>query len=155
MRVRPECAPTVGWRRWWRFNGVGLAGIGVQFAVLGVLADRLGVDYRLATAVAVASAVVHNFAWHRGWTWADRVAGRSSLVLLGRFALANGVTSLAGNLAIMWLLVGRAGMPVVPANAIAITLCGLANYWAADRLVFGARNSERPAGTRCRIRHGT
>lgn len=133
-----------GWRRWLRFNGVGLAGIAVQLATLAALAEGLSVDYRLATALAVAAAVAHNFAWHRHWTWADRAPQSSSLMLFVKFASANGLVSLVGNMALMAVLVGAAGLPVVPANVIAIVLCGLVNYWFADTLVFRPAASAAP-----------
>lgn len=123
----------------------------MQFVVLTGLTGGPGLDYRLATALAVAAAVVHNFAWHRGWTWADRAPGRPTAVLFSQFALANGLVSLAGNVAGMWLLVGGAGMPVLPANAVVIAFCGLANYWLADRVVFGNPGRDRPGARKCRI----
>jgi putative flippase GtrA len=137
------------WRRWSRFNGVGLVGVAVQIAVLGVLVDLLSVDFRIATPVAVAAAVAHNFVWHYRWTWADRAAAPGPLMLFVRFAAGNGVVSMFGNIALMELLVGSAGVAVIPANLIAIAACGLANYWWADRLVFrpspeGLRERSRP-----------
>jgi hypothetical protein len=66
--------------------------------------DGLGDD---ATAVAVAGAVIHNFAWHRRWTWRDRAHDRVVTAFV-RFALANGAVSLAGNIMAMALLVGFA-----------------------------------------------
>jgi len=41
-----------------------------------------------------------------------------------------------GNLALMQALAGRMHVPYLAANAIAIALCSLLNYLAADRLVF-------------------
>lgn len=138
-----------GWRRWWRFNGIGLAGIGVQLATLAALVEWLAVDYRMATALAVATAVAHNFAWHRRWTWADRAPRSSSLVLFLKFASANGLVSLVGNMALMTMLVGAAGVSVVPANVISIVVCGLVNYWFADSFVFSpAAPGEPPRAVR-------
>src|SRR5204863_306937 len=57
-------------RRFARFNLVGALGIFVQVAALALLI-RLGVHYLAATAMAVSLAVVHNFWWHRRWTWSD------------------------------------------------------------------------------------
>ncbi len=73
-------------RRWLKFSAVGLVGVGVQLAVLALL-TKSGVNYLVATAVAVEVALLHNYAWHRRWTWADRDA-RSGRLL--RFHLANG-----------------------------------------------------------------
>ena len=46
---------------WLLFDVGVLAGVGVQLLTLGALADGLGLDYRLATALAVLAAVLHNF----------------------------------------------------------------------------------------------
>lgn len=140
--------PVTGWQRWWRFNGVGIAGIAVQLGTLSLLVDGLSIGFRLATPIAVATAVAHNFAWHSRWTWGDRAADVSPLSLFVRFAAGNGLVSLAGNTALMELLVGAAGVPVMPANAVAIAACGLLNYWWADRLVF----KPAPGGLRGRAR---
>jgi putative flippase GtrA len=118
-----------------RFAAVGALGVALQLAVLHLLATVLGVSYILATAVAVVSAVIHNFAWHRRWTWRDRPDHRVSKAFV-RFALANGAVSLAGNIMAMTLLVGVINLPVVAANAVAIAVCSVLNYYLADRLVF-------------------
>jgi putative flippase GtrA len=57
--------------RWMRFSGVGALGMGVQIAVIAWLANAWHVDYRAATLAGVAAAIVHNFLWHRHWTWGD------------------------------------------------------------------------------------
>jgi putative flippase GtrA len=123
--------------RWLRFNAVGLLGVAVQMAVLeGAL--RLGLDYLPATALAVEAALLHNYVWHRRWTWRDRP--QASLL---RFQLTVGVCSVAGNLLLMRLLVGGAHLNPVLANLLAITICSLANYLAADRTVFLAPSRDR------------
>jgi putative flippase GtrA len=118
-----------------RFAAIGALGVALQLAVLHVLASILGVPYIVATAVAVVSAVIHNFAWHRRWTWRDRPDDRVSKAFV-RFALANGAVSLVGNIMAMALLVGVISLPIVAANAIAIGVCGILNYHLADRFVF-------------------
>src|SRR2546430_14050761 len=66
------------WRRtglrWLKFNFVGLVGIGVQLLALALLKSGLHLNYLLATALAVETAVVHNFLWHERFTWRGRVA---------------------------------------------------------------------------------
>lgn len=119
-----------------RFWLVGLGGIAAQMASLYGLTAALGLHYAAATVVAVGVALVHNFLWHRAWTWMDRDLA-APLPAFARFVAANGVISILGNVGVMWVLVGLTGMPAVPANAIAIGVCGVANYWMADRVVFG------------------
>jgi putative flippase GtrA len=122
--------------RVFRFNAVGVIGFAVQ---LGVLRLLLGADvhYLLATAIAVETAILHNFAWHARWTWADRDPGAGLGRRLLRFHAVNGTVSLAGNLILMPILVRACGVPVLPANGLAALGCAAANFAGADRLVFG------------------
>lgn len=98
---------------------------------------RFGLHYLAATALAVEAAVLHNFVWHERWTWADRLGdNRTPWARLARFHLVNGGVSLAGNLALMPLLVHFCGVPAVPANAVAVVACAAVNFAGADRFVF-------------------
>jgi len=124
--------------RWCKFNVVGGMGILVQFAALFLLKSVLHFNYLGATAIAVEAAVVHNFVWHEQFTWVDRVqpSWSRSLTRLLRFNLANGGVSILGNLALMRVMVGQGHMNYLLANAIAITLCSLANFLVSDTWVF-------------------
>ena len=133
--------------RFWRFNAVGVLGFAVQLAVLA-LAVHAGVHYLAATAIAVEVAILNNFFWHERWTWRDRpAAGRMRAVRLLRFHALNGGVSLAGNIALMRLLVGVLGMPPLSANAIAVLCCAIVNFFASDRGVFRTGGSADPAYT--------
>ena len=122
--------------RFWRFNAVGVLGFAVQLGVLALLVHA-GVHYLAATAIAVESAILHNFFWHERWTWADRPRrGRERLGRLARFHAVNGGVSLAGNLLLMPVLVRACGLPVLAANLTAVLACALVNFSGADRLVF-------------------
>jgi len=128
--------------RWSKFNFVGGIGIAVQFVALFLLKSVFHLNYLAATALAVEIAVLHNFVWHERFTWADRVPrdrARSwrSLARLVRFHLGNGAISILGNLALMKVLVGQGHMHYMVANAIAITLCSLANFLVSEAWVFG------------------
>ena len=127
-----------GLRTWLKFNAVGLLGVGIQLAVLALLKAWLGFQYLTATVIAVEAAVLHNFAWHERWTWIERTktARRGLSGRLFRFHVANGVVSICGNLGLMWLLVSCLGANYLAANAVAIAVCSLINFWASDRLVF-------------------
>lgn len=123
--------------RWLRFNLVGGGGIGVQLAVLAALKAGLQLNYLWATALAVEAAVINNYLWHMRFTWADRAA-RSELSRFARFNLTTGVFSIAGNLALMRLLVDLAHLQYLAANIITIATCSLLNFVVSDRLVFKA-----------------
>ncbi len=124
------------WMRFARFNGVGAVGFAVQLAVLtGLL--HTGIPYLPATVLAVEASILNNFVWHERWTWRDRPStGRARLERLGRFHALNGVVSLGGNVAIVWLGVSHFAMTPVAANAVAVLACGLINYYGSDRVVF-------------------
>ena len=49
------------WARWLKFNAVRALGICIQLAVLAFLRSGLGMNYLLATALAVEATVLHNF----------------------------------------------------------------------------------------------
>jgi putative flippase GtrA len=125
-------------RTWLKFNAVGIIGVGVQLAALSILRTGLGVDYLVATFLAVEAAVLHNFIWHERWTWVERTRQKAGGVIgrLFRFHLANGLISIAGNLVLMWLFVSRLHLHYFLANLIAIGTCSIVNFFASDRLVF-------------------
>ena len=130
-----------GWIRWLKFNAVGAVGIVVQLAVLTILKSGLGMNYLLATVIAVESAVVHNFFWHERFTWPDRKS-RAPLKRLAKFNLTSGAISILGNVGFMKVLVGGLGMNYFPANLLSIAICSLMNFLVSDVYVF-SRAAER------------
>jgi putative flippase GtrA len=120
------------------FALVGCAGFVVQLSALEAFTVGLGVPHLLATAGAVEVAILHNFAWHERWTWADRTARapRGAWRRFGRFHMSSGAVSLVGNLVITAGIVALAGAPLLLANTLAVGACTALNFVAADRLVF-------------------
>jgi putative flippase GtrA len=146
MRQQQSGLVATSWIRWWRFNGVGALGVVVQLLVLAVCLTLPGVGREMAVAVAVSSAVLHNFVWHRRWTWRDRSGPTSTARLFIRFAATNGLISLVGNVAITSALVSWTGANVLVANAAAIVVCSAANFILTDRTVFRTRpGSDQPS----------
>jgi putative flippase GtrA len=125
-------------RHWLKFNAVGLIGIGVQLLALTILASGLKLNYLISTFLAVETAVLHNFLWHERWTWIDRTRKNTAGAIgrLIRFHLSNGLISIGGNVALMWLLVSQLDLHYFIANLIAIASCSVVNFLASDRLVF-------------------
>ena len=121
--------------RWAKFSAVGATGILVQAIALTVLLRLIGLHYLVATALAVEASVLHNFVWHRRWTWRDREQSRW-LAMLVRFNLTSGMLSLAGNLLLMFVFVGGMKLNAIIANLITIAICSLINFPLADRFVF-------------------
>ena len=133
---------TNGLIRWVKFNAVGGVGILVQLGVLTLLRSGLGMNYLIATAIAVEVTVLHNFLWHERFTWADRCEGKSIHRLI-RFNLTTGLISILGNLVMMKLLAGVGGLNYFVANLLSITVCSLANFVVGDRWVFAISPVER------------
>jgi putative flippase GtrA len=141
---RTRSAPSA-LRRWFRFNAVGLIGVGVQIGVLQMLLTMTRIDYGWATLLAVEITVLHNFVWHLRFTWRERQLKSARLVWrrLATFHMTNGVVSLAGSWTLMQLLVGRAGVPVLVANLVSIGSCSLLNFLLAEVLVFQEERGRR------------
>lgn len=121
--------------RWLRFNAVGLAGVVVQLVALAAWKQLPGMTTLGATALAVETAVLHNFYWHERWTWGTRGTAGAGVRLL-RFHLANGLVSIVSNLVWMRVLEGAFGMHYLAANAISIGATALLNFALSERFVF-------------------
>jgi archaetidylinositol phosphate synthase len=123
-------------RRLLMFYIVGAGGVGLQLGCLWTLKELLAIDYLVATIIAVAMTVLHNFFWHGWWTWADRPATPSEVLRrLVRFNLTTGLISIAGNVVVTAALV-RLGMDYLAANAVAIAVCSAVNFLVSHRVVF-------------------
>jgi dolichol-phosphate mannosyltransferase len=126
-------------QRWLKFNFVGAIGIAVQLAAF-TLYNGTGMNYLVATALAVETAVLHNFVWHERFTWRGLPAGGRWRRLL-KFHAGNGLISIAGNLALMRLFVGVFHIhPYVVANVMAIAVCAVGNFLVSEFVVFRREN---------------
>ena len=128
---------TRGLRRWLVFNAVGAMGVAVQIVALVVLTEAAGLDYRLATVLAVETAILHNFVWHERWTWRDRTSGAlGPWTRLAWFNLVTGALSIAVNVVFTALYATAFGVHYVVANLMAIATGSLLTFVANDRFVF-------------------
>jgi putative flippase GtrA len=125
---------------WLKFNAVGIMGTALQLVTLSLMVRLFGKrNYLILTGIAVEVSILHNFAWHTKWTWADRMSDGilHKVTALLRFNLTTGAISILGNLALMRLFVGALGWNVQIANLAAIVSCSLLNFVVTDRFVFG------------------
>ncbi|MGH9617138.1 MAG: GtrA family protein [Acidobacteriaceae bacterium] len=127
---------------WWRFNLVGIMGMGVQLAALAVLSRWTGAHYLYATMAALEFTLLHNFVWHLHFTWADRCNGSELPNQFVRFHLSNGMVSLVGNLVLMRMLVGEAHLPLLIANGVAILCCSTVNFCVGNYWIFAEKIGE-------------
>ena len=68
--------------RWLKFNAVGALGIVVQMGAFALFFSGLHLNYMVATALAVETAVLHNFVWHERYTWKHLPRGTARDVAL-------------------------------------------------------------------------
>ncbi len=124
--------------RWIKFNAVGGLGIVVQMGAFALLISVFHLNYLAATALAVETAVLHNFVWHERYTWKHLPKGapRDVVLRMLRFHAGNGAISILGNLALMRLFVGGLHMRHYLASMLAIALCALLNFAASEWFVF-------------------
>jgi dolichol-phosphate mannosyltransferase len=125
---------------WIKFNVVGAFGFALQSGALFILthtAPRF--SYLAATAVAVELAVLNNFVWHQRWTWNDRPTAtkKETLRRLAKFNITTGLVSIAGNLVLMNILVGRFRLPIIVANLASVAGCSILSFILSDRIAFG------------------
>lgn len=126
-------------RRFGAFATVGALGFALQLGALAFLTSRAHWSWLPATLVSVELAIVHNYLWHEHWTWKERRGGSTlSVQRLARFHVANGLTSIVGNIVWMWLFIAALGLPPVAANVAAVAVMSAVNFVMADRWVFGA-----------------
>ena len=111
-------------------------GIGVQLLVLASLTGLADLHYLVATALAVETAVLHNFVWHERWTWGERRRQGERLLRLVRFHGATGLVSILGNLLFMRFFVGELSMHPLAGNVASIACCASINFLMSDRVVF-------------------
>ena len=123
-------------RRWLKFNTVGAIGVVVQLAVLAILNGPLGMQYLVATALAVEIAVLHNFVWHERWTWREHTGSGSAFARLVRFNLTTGALSILSNVFWMRVFAGQMHLKPLEANILSIAVMSLANFLLSEWFVF-------------------
>jgi dolichol-phosphate mannosyltransferase len=153
VRLRVHTWPVA---RFARFAAVGLSGVVVDMFMLYLLSDPATLGWGLTRSKVLAAelAIVNNFLWNDGWTFRD-VAGdaagsgfRRKLDRFVRFNLISlvGVALCVGLLNIQFNLLG---MNRYVANAIAIGIVTMWNFWLNTRLAW------RVNGVRARRARGS
>ncbi len=113
------------WLQLIRFAMVGGVGFVLNLAIFAVCVHALGIDYRVAYAVAWLIAVINNFVLNRHWTF-DAAGGQIHFQAIRFFVvslLAAGV-----GLVLLTLLVEQGGLAKVPAEALAVAASTPLNF---------------------------
>jgi putative flippase GtrA len=125
--------------RWLRFNLVGIMGFALQTTTLWLLMRWADVPVAAAVTIGVLAAVSHNFLWHECFTWPGRPQARRFERWLS-FHLSTGLISVVTNVGVTTLVMTMTGLPIVPANAIAVLAASAVNFWINDRVIFRPRS---------------
>jgi dolichol-phosphate mannosyltransferase len=125
-------------RRFGKFALVGAVGAAFQVVLFRLLVELFDLPQVWAAPIAVEIVLLHNFLWHERFTWRDRGSGgiRQRTSRLWWFHVTNGLLSLGGNTALIYVLVQELKAPALPSAVAAIALCAPANFLLADRCVY-------------------
>jgi putative flippase GtrA len=129
----------IGLKRFFRYNMIGLLGLGLKFCVLAILVEVAHFRPITATLIAVEATILHNFSWHTYWTWGDRSTGiplSKVLTRFLRFQCCNGAVGLLVNASLVHSLVDVFGLHYFIANVAATLMAGLASFLLSEFFVF-------------------
>ncbi len=121
-----------------RFAAVGVANTLLSYAAYAALVQA-GVQYVAASILAFLLGATSGYLLNRSWTFRARDTGRARVLYVSVQALG-----LVANAALLWILVGRAGLPELPAQAVAIPPVTLATFLVNRRWTFSTR-AARPS----------
>lgn len=111
---------------------VGFSGVFIDMGMLFLLSDVVGLGLGVSKACAVETAIVSNFLLNDVWTFGDLTVGRrGGAARLKRFLKFNAVcgVGLVLSVALLTLQVSLLGLNPYLANAIAILLVTVWNFW--------------------------
>ncbi len=116
--------------RFLKFCAVGGSGVAVNAGMFRLLLKSAHFDYRLASIIAIETAIISNFIWNYLWTFRDRMVSSANarVWMFARFNLTSGMTALVVNWGILVALKEVFGMYEELANLIGIAAGTLANF---------------------------
>jgi dolichol-phosphate mannosyltransferase len=124
-----------------KFGIVGGSGVVVNAGLFRLFFKYGGLDYRVASIIAIEIAIINNFFWNYLWTFRERrtKSFRDMLYALVRFNVSSGLTALVVNWGILVLLKEMLGMYEEGANLIGIAAGTLANFLMSHLWAFKPR----------------
>ena len=124
-RVRHGLRRPANWFQLVRFSIVGGSGYIINLAVYSLLVAVADLHYIPAAMLAFCVAVTNNFLLNRHWTF--RATDGSAAFQAPRFLMVS-LLALVFNLVVLELLVGVAGIPKIPGQAIAVLAATPLNF---------------------------
>jgi dolichol-phosphate mannosyltransferase len=144
-RVRVGLKKPHNWMQLVKFSVVGATGYVINLAAFSVLVEGAGVHYRTAAVLAFCVAVSNNFLWNRHWTF--KATHSRAGFQAARFLVVS-IFALGFNLVVLELLVVTAGVPKIPAQAVAVLAATPLNFvgnklWSFGKPASRARRTAR------------
>ncbi len=127
------------WRRFIKFNVVGLTGVFVNEGLL-ILLTSGGVFYVYANAVAIEVSIVSNFILNDFWTFRDRRHGHAATRLLKFNGLM--LLGLVVNLAITYAGTDYFAVNYLLSNLVGIGAAFLVRYWLSVKYAWMKKEEE-------------
>jgi len=127
------------WRRFIKFNLVGLTGVLVNEGLL-VLLVYYGLYYIYASAAAIEVSIISNFVLNDLWTFRDRRHGHVATRLLKFNGLM--LVGLAVNLAILYLGTDHLNINYAVSNLAGIAVAFLVRYWLSLKYAWIKKEEE-------------
>ena len=128
-----------------RFCVVGTIGVGVNLGIFIALRSK-GMEYRVAGALAIGTAMISNFLLNERWTFAD-IAKRTPTVSARLHRLVTYIAFCAGgagiNLVALWLLTAYAGVPSLLSQLLGIGAATVWNYGLNANVTWEPRRAQR------------
>jgi putative flippase GtrA len=115
------------WLQFTRYALVGASGYAVSITTFAFLYNVLGATYWLAATGAFCLALTNNFIWNRNWTF--RAGDGHIGFQASRFVFMN-CLAFAFSLVVLHVLIDRAGVQPVAAQATAVLAAAPPNYIA-------------------------
>jgi putative flippase GtrA len=142
-RVRLGLKHPHNWMQLVKFSFVGATGYVINLAAFSALVEGAGVHYRTAAVLAFCVAVTNNFLWNRHWTF--KATHARAGFQAARFLIVS-LVALAFNLIVLEVLVAVAGIPKIPAQAVAVLAATPLNFvgnklWSFGKPTSGARTT--------------
>ncbi len=135
-RAQRALRTRANWSQLVRFATVGASGYVINLAVFAALVHGASADKGIAATAAFVVALSNNFVWNRLWTFRAG-EGHAGFQAARFLAVSTSAAVLAA--AVLELLVSVAGLPEVPAQALAIATAMPLNFIGNKMWSFGRR----------------
>lgn len=132
----------------------------VNTGVLYLMKGVLGVPLIPASMIAIELAIVHNFIWHRNWTWKKRLADKPEPFFrqLLVYNTATGLIDILVNVSLLWILTTFFGVYYLIANVFGMIMGPVIKFWLNEKVIFrkqqkaAAKHTERTTAAMTKTR---